>query len=164
MDHSPSWMLLIQTTHPTSLTEALVGKRTKCVLDLQTCSSATQLPVPVQGQVDAPGYMNSMLGCKPRCHLAKRGLSIPVCSWGVQDAALPSCRACRYAYRQQPEIGQWNLVALANAFIAADLVGKEEAEEVLVTYSKVRCKNLGSLARRAGGDSFVQQALLGHGC
>lgn len=43
----------------------------------------------------------------------------------------------RYCYRQQPEIGQWNLVQLANALLAADLISKEDAEEVLEEYSKV---------------------------
>lgn len=43
----------------------------------------------------------------------------------------------RYAFRSQPEVGQWNLVQLANALLIAELVTKEEAEEVLTKYSLV---------------------------
>lgn len=40
--------------------------------------------------------------------------------------------------RNQPEICQWNCAQLANALLAAELVGKEEAEEVLRGYAEVR--------------------------
>lgn len=52
---------------------------------------------------------------------------------------LPSCvdAQCRYAYSNQPEIGQWNLVMLANALLAGGLLPKEAAEAALMSYSKV---------------------------
>ncbi|EFJ46698.1 hypothetical protein VOLCADRAFT_62183 [Volvox carteri f. nagariensis] len=43
----------------------------------------------------------------------------------------------RYSYRNQPEAVQFNLVMLGNALLAADLVPREGAEEVLREYSKV---------------------------
>ncbi|KAI8475947.1 MAG: hypothetical protein J3K34DRAFT_453224 [Monoraphidium minutum] len=43
----------------------------------------------------------------------------------------------RYCYRNQPEMAQWNCAQLANALLAAELVGKEEAEEVLREYAEV---------------------------
>jgi uncharacterized protein YdiU (UPF0061 family) len=43
----------------------------------------------------------------------------------------------RYAFRSQPEIGQWNCVQLANALLAVGLVGRAEAQQVLDTYSEV---------------------------
>jgi uncharacterized protein YdiU (UPF0061 family) len=42
-----------------------------------------------------------------------------------------------YDYKGQPESVQFNLVMFANSLIAADLVGKEEAEAALMTYSEV---------------------------
>jgi hypothetical protein len=46
-----------------------------------------------------------------------------------------------YDYKGQPESVQFNLVMFANALIAADLVGKEEAEAALLTYSEVGFKS-----------------------
>ena len=46
--------------------------------------------------------------------------------------------ACRYAYRNQPEMGQWNCVMLANSLLAAGLMSKQEAETALERYSAVR--------------------------
>ncbi|GIL48322.1 hypothetical protein Vafri_4601 [Volvox africanus] len=43
----------------------------------------------------------------------------------------------RYSYRNQPEAVQFNLIMLANALLAADLVSREGAEETLGEYSKV---------------------------
>jgi len=43
----------------------------------------------------------------------------------------------RYAFRNQPEIGQVNLVMLANALLAGELMSKEEAEQQLLLYSQV---------------------------
>eukprot|EP00983_Pelagomonas_calceolata_P022830 718511-Pelagomonas_calceolata.AAC.6 len=42
-----------------------------------------------------------------------------------------------YAFRNQPEIGQVNLVMLANALLAGELMSKEEAEQQLLLYSQV---------------------------
>lgn len=43
----------------------------------------------------------------------------------------------RYCYRNQPEAVQFNLVMLANALLAVDLIPRQGAEEVLVEYSQV---------------------------
>lgn len=43
----------------------------------------------------------------------------------------------RYCYRNQPEVCQWNCMQLANSLLAADLVGKEEAEGVLKEFAEV---------------------------
>ncbi|KAF5831621.1 hypothetical protein DUNSADRAFT_12812 [Dunaliella salina] len=43
----------------------------------------------------------------------------------------------RYAFRNQPEIGQVNLVMLANALLSGELMSKEEAEQQLLLYSQV---------------------------
>ncbi|KAG2499596.1 hypothetical protein HYH03_002537 [Edaphochlamys debaryana] len=43
----------------------------------------------------------------------------------------------RYSFRNQPEAVQFNLVMLANAFLAADLVPREGAEKVLYEYSEL---------------------------
>ena len=39
--------------------------------------------------------------------------------------------------RNQPEVCQWNCAQLANALLAAELVGKEDAEGVLKEFSEV---------------------------
>jgi hypothetical protein len=39
--------------------------------------------------------------------------------------------------RNQPEICQWNCAQLANALLAAELVGKEDAEQVMREYADV---------------------------
>jgi hypothetical protein len=44
----------------------------------------------------------------------------------------------RQTRRNQPEICQWNCAQLANSLLAAGLVEKEEAEEVLGEYAAVR--------------------------
>ena len=51
-----------------------------------------------------------------------------------QTAPLSSVSTCRYAFQEQPEIGHWNLVMLANALIGARLVGKAAAERALGAY------------------------------
>ncbi|GLC40033.1 hypothetical protein PLESTB_001518300 [Pleodorina starrii] len=43
----------------------------------------------------------------------------------------------RYSYRNQPEAVQFNLIMLANALLAADLVPRDGAEQVLQEYSQV---------------------------
>lgn len=43
----------------------------------------------------------------------------------------------RYAFRNQPEVCQWNLVQLAEALIAAGLMDKTSAEEAVTVYAKV---------------------------
>ncbi|KAL4433856.1 hypothetical protein ABPG75_000297 [Micractinium tetrahymenae] len=41
----------------------------------------------------------------------------------------------RYCFRDQPEIGQWNVLQLARALVVADLVTQEEASEALQAYA-----------------------------
>ncbi|KXZ56039.1 hypothetical protein GPECTOR_2g1591 [Gonium pectorale] len=50
----------------------------------------------------------------------------------------------RYSYRNQPEAVQFNLVMLGNALLAADLLPRQGAEEVLVEYSKVLSESYNS--------------------
>ncbi len=51
------------------------------------------------------------------------------------------CACHRYSFRNQPEAVQFNLVMLANALLAADMVVKEQAEEALGLYSLVRTQH-----------------------
>lgn len=59
----------------------------------------------------------------------------------------------RYAYRNQPEIGLWNCIMLAQALCTADLVEKKDAEEVLEKYTEVCAmgrRGKGGRKRRGG--------------
>lgn len=42
----------------------------------------------------------------------------------------------RYAFRNQPQVVQWNLMALATSFVAVGLIEKEAAEDVLSLFSQ----------------------------
>ncbi|GAX80282.1 hypothetical protein CEUSTIGMA_g7720.t1 [Chlamydomonas eustigma] len=57
----------------------------------------------------------------------------------------------RYAYRNQPEIGLWNCVMLANALYAADLLGQEEAQEAVDAYGQtLQTEYNGRMAAKLG--------------
>lgn len=43
----------------------------------------------------------------------------------------------RYAFKEQPSIGQWNLAQLANALAASGMLDKAAAEEGLGAYADV---------------------------
>jgi len=72
------------------------------------------------------------------------GLTIDYGPYGFMDKFDPyytpnvtDFQGRRYAYRNQPEIGQWNCVMLGNALLQAGLMSKEEAEAGLNKYSEV---------------------------
>ena len=68
----------------------------------------------------------------------------------------------RYSYRNQAEIGQWNLVQLANALLGAELLEKEEAEEVLGKYSEVRTVRRARGEEGEAGEAGLRQEGLGY--
>jgi uncharacterized protein YdiU (UPF0061 family) len=52
---------------------------------------------------------------------------------------MPPLPTTTAAYRQQPEVCQWNLAQLANALLAAGLAGQEALEQALADeYAGVR--------------------------
>eukprot|EP00803_Ostreobium_quekettii_P004631 evm.model.scf_672.7 EVM.evm.TU.scf_672.7 scf_672:31562-38836(-) len=64
----------------------------------------------------------------------------------------------RYAFRNQSEVCQWNLVQLAQALMAADLVDKADAEDAVESYSKVLMEQYTSnIAKKMGLKSYNRE-------
>jgi len=63
----------------------------------------------------------------------------------------------RYAFRNQPEVCQWNLVQLAEAMMAAGLLEKTSAEEAVALYSKVMTEQYSmNMAKKMGLKEYDQ--------
>ncbi len=78
-------------------------------------------------------------------HPSRPSSSLVGASWPCP----PSRRARRYSYRNQPEAAQFNLIMLANALLAAQLVPMAGAEEVLGEFSLVSA--VGGMGTAGGG-------------
>lgn len=68
----------------------------------------------------------------------------------------------RYCFRDQPEIGQWNVLQLARALVVAGLMGEEEASEALRTYAKVLTEGYeGGMSRKLGLQAYDREVAMG---
>lgn len=57
----------------------------------------------------------------------------------------------RYAFRQQPEIGQFNVMQLARAMVGAELLTQEEAADCVVAYGRTMTQHYeAAVARKLG--------------
>ncbi|PNW71311.1 hypothetical protein CHLRE_16g648900v5 [Chlamydomonas reinhardtii] len=92
-------------------------------------------------QWQALGFVHGVLNTD---NMSILGLTIDYGPYGFLDVFDPDwtpnltdASGRRYSYRNQPEAGQFNVVMLGNALLAADLLGREAATEALVGYSEV---------------------------
>ncbi|KAG2451971.1 hypothetical protein HYH02_003744 [Chlamydomonas schloesseri] len=92
-------------------------------------------------QWQALGFVHGVLNTD---NMSILGLTIDYGPYGFLDVFDPDwtpnltdASGRRYSYRNQPEAGQFNVVMLGNALLAADLVGREEATAALMGYSEV---------------------------
>lgn len=68
----------------------------------------------------------------------------------------------RYTFRNQPEMGQWNLAQLANAFVKADLLNVGAAQEALEKYSTTLAVEYNShVCRKLGLKAYNRDVAVG---
>ena len=80
----------------------------------------------------------------------------------MSAAAVTSALLRRYCYKQQIEIGQWNLAQLATSLLAADLVSQEQAQEAVNSYAEqvMELHNDG-MAAKLGLQHYDEDLVLG---
>ncbi|MEW5306788.1 MAG: hypothetical protein WDW36_009226 [Sanguina aurantia] len=112
------------------------------------------------------GFVHGVLNTD---NMSVLGLTIDYGPYGFLDAFDPNftpnltdADRRRYSYRSQPEIVQWNLAQLANTLLAAELVTKVEAEDILGNYSLVLTDSYRArMARKLGLKSHDDELLNG---
>ncbi|KAL4419101.1 hypothetical protein ABPG77_010040 [Micractinium sp. CCAP 211/92] len=68
----------------------------------------------------------------------------------------------RYCFRDQPEIGQWNVLQLARALVLANLVSQEETAEALQAYATTLTEGYESgMAAKLGLKEYSSEAAAG---
>jgi uncharacterized protein YdiU (UPF0061 family) len=68
----------------------------------------------------------------------------------------------RYAFRQQPQVCYWNLLQLAAAFVRAEILEQEKAEELLEGYSDIMTEDYqGRMAAKMGLNEYNKELAVG---
>ncbi|KAG2441588.1 hypothetical protein HXX76_003209 [Chlamydomonas incerta] len=100
-------------------------------------------------QWQALGFVHGVLNTD---NMSILGLTIDYGPYGFLDVFDPDwtpnltdASGRRYSYRNQSEAGQFNVVMLGNALLAADLLSREAATEALLGYSEVLSDTYGQL-------------------
>ncbi|GMH32852.1 hypothetical protein BSKO_00686 [Bryopsis sp. KO-2023] len=118
----------------------------------EVCESTGKMVAAWQGVGFVHGVMNTD-------NMSILGLTIDYGPYGFLDKFDPAYTpnitdlrgGGRYAFRNQPEICQWNLVRLATSLVAAGLIEKTDAEEAVGRYAEVMTSSYTeTMARKLG--------------